>query len=200
MKFFGQEYWSGLPFPSPGDLPDPGIKPRSPILQVYSLLSAPPGKPHNVKYMFLKITMLWNIVQKKNTGLVGEMRLRAQHSIPKLNTVVNKTTTTTFMKSVMLFFYTFSGGSVVKNLPAMQEMQVWSLGQEDPLKKEMAIHSSILAWEIQWTMVPGGLQSMKSQESDMDLPSKWSSSLISVNYCSSKANFEKTLLCFSLHN
>ena len=48
--------------------------------------------------------MLWNIVQKKKTGLVGEMRLRAQHSIPKLNTVVNKTTTTTFMKSVMLFF------------------------------------------------------------------------------------------------
>ena len=57
---------------------------------------------------------------------MGEMRLKAQHSIPKLNTVVNKgTTTTTFMKSVMLgFFYTFSGGSVVKNLPAMQEMQV----------------------------------------------------------------------------
>ena len=57
---------------------------------------------------------------------MGEMRLRAQHSIPKLNTVVNKRTTTTFMKSVMLFFffYTFSGGSVVKNLPAMQEMQV----------------------------------------------------------------------------
>ena len=58
---------------------------------------------------------------------MGEMRLRAQHSIPKLNTVVNKTTTTTtFMKSVMLFvfFYTFSGGLVVKNLPAMQEMQM----------------------------------------------------------------------------
>ena len=62
--------------------------------------------------------------KKKKTGFVGEMRLRAQHSIPKLNTVVNKTTTTTFMKSVMLLFYTFSGGSVVKNLPAMQEMQV----------------------------------------------------------------------------
>ena len=58
---------------------------------------------------------------------MGEMRLRAQHSIPKLNTVVNKTTTTTFMKSVLLFvcfFYTFSGGLVVKNLPAMQEMQM----------------------------------------------------------------------------
>ena len=37
--------WSGLPFPSPGDLPNPGIKPRSPVLQVNSLLSEPPGKP-----------------------------------------------------------------------------------------------------------------------------------------------------------
>ena len=42
----------------------------------------------------------------------------------------------------------------------MQEMQLWSLGQEDPLKKEMATHSSILAWEITWTGEPGGLQSM----------------------------------------
>ena len=42
----------------------------------------------------------------------------------------------------------FSGGSVVKNLPAMQEMQVQSLGQEDPLEKCMATHSSILAWRI----------------------------------------------------
>ena len=44
MGFPRQEYWSGLPFPSPGVLPDPGIEPRSPALQVGSLLSAPPGK------------------------------------------------------------------------------------------------------------------------------------------------------------
>ena len=44
----------------------------------------------------------------------------------------------------------FPGGSAVKNLPAVQEMQVWSLGQEDPLEKEMATHSSIFAWEISW--------------------------------------------------
>ena len=57
---------------------------------------------------------------------------------------------------------------VVKNLPAMQETGVQSLGQEDPLKKEMATHFSILAWEIQWTEEPGGgLQSTGSQESDM---------------------------------
>ena len=40
-----QEYWSGLPFPSPGDLPDPGIEPQSPALQVDSLQTEPPGKP-----------------------------------------------------------------------------------------------------------------------------------------------------------
>ena len=45
MGFPGQEYWSGLPFPSPGDLPDPGIEPRSPVLQMDSLPSEPPGKP-----------------------------------------------------------------------------------------------------------------------------------------------------------
>ena len=46
---------------------------------------------------------------------------------------------------------------MVKNPPAMQEMTVRSLGWEDPLEKEMATHSSILAWEIPWTEEPGGL-------------------------------------------
>ena len=44
MRFSRQEYWSGLPFPSPGDLPDPGIEPRSPALQADALLSEPPEK------------------------------------------------------------------------------------------------------------------------------------------------------------
>ena len=55
----------------------------------------------------------------------------------------------------------------VKNLPAMQETRVQSLGQEEPLEKEMATHPSILAWRIPWTEKPGRLQSMGSQESDM---------------------------------
>ena len=53
MGFPRQEYWSGLPFPSPGDLPDPGIKARSPALQAGSLLFEPPGKPIIV-YLFIK--------------------------------------------------------------------------------------------------------------------------------------------------
>ena len=52
---------------------------------------------------------------------------------------------------------------IVKNLPAVQETWVWSLGWEDPLEKGMAAHSSILAWRISWTEEPGGLHSMASQ-------------------------------------
>ena len=51
---------------------------------------------------------------------------------------------------------------MVKNLPAVQETQIQSLGCEDPLEKEMATHSSILAWRITWTEQPDGLQSMGS--------------------------------------
>ena len=50
----------------------------------------------------------------------------------------------------------------VKRLPAMQEPQVLSIGQEDPLEKEMATHSSTLGWKIPWTEEPGGLQSTGS--------------------------------------
>ena len=84
MRFSRQEYWSGLPAPSPGDLPDPGIEPRSPALWVDALPSAPPS-------------------------LVAQ---------------------------------------IIKNLPAVQETQVQSLGWEDPLENGMALHSSILAWKI----------------------------------------------------
>ena len=58
----------------------------------------------------------------------------------------------------------FPDGTVVKNPPAMQEIRVWSLGQEDPLEKEMAIHTSILAWKILWTEEPSRLQPMGSQK------------------------------------
>ena len=62
----------------------------------------------------------------------------------------------------------FPGGSVVTNPPAMQEMQVQSLGRADPLEKEMAAHSSVLAWRIPWTEGPGGLQPMGSKQVEHD--------------------------------
>ena len=61
---------------------------------------------------------------------------------------------------------------LVKNLPAMQETWVQFLGQEDPLDKGMATHSSILAWEIPWTEKPGGLQSIGLQRVGHDLVTK----------------------------
>jgi len=57
---------------------------------------------------------------------------------------------------------------MVRNLPAMRETQVRSLSWEDPLKKRMAIHSSILAWRISWTEEPGRLQSMRLQRVEHD--------------------------------
>ena len=63
----------------------------------------------------------------------------------------------------------FPGGSAGKKPSAMQEMQVQSLGQEDPLEKEIVIYSSILAWEISRTEEPGGLQSMGSQKSQTQI-------------------------------
>ena len=63
----------------------------------------------------------------------------------------------------LLDYMGFLVAQLVKNLPAVQETWVRSLGWEDPLEKEMATHSSILAWKISWTEKPGGLQSMGSQ-------------------------------------
>ena len=72
----------------------------------------------------------------------------------------------------ILYFQTDKMASLVaqkvKCLPAMQETWVLSLGWEDPLEKEMAIHSSILAWRIPWTEEPGGLQSTGLQRVRQD--------------------------------
>ena len=74
-----------------------------------------------------------------------------------------------FLLSAMLFRWwqiwgkTFLVAQMVKNLPAMQEIQVWYLGQENPLEEGMATHSSFLVWRIPWTEEPGRLQSMGSQ-------------------------------------
>ena len=55
------------------------------------------------------------------------------------------------------------GGSAIRNPPALQETRVRSLGREDPLEKEMATYSSVLAWRVPWTEEPGGLQSLGLQ-------------------------------------
>ena len=78
----------------------------------------------------------------------------------------NKTQASKFHRRNLTGNYCTEGAflvaQTVKNLPAMQETGVQSLGQEDPLEKRMGTHSSILAWRIPWTEEPGGLQSIGS--------------------------------------
>ena len=119
MGFYNQQYWSGLPFPSPGDLPDPGIESTFPALQEESL----------------------------PTELQGKLFVRTLHQDP----------------SVLVGPLASLVAQTVKYLPAMQETWVRFLGREDPLKKEMAIHSSTLAWKIPWTEKPDRLQPMGLQ-------------------------------------
>ena len=69
MEFSRPEYWSGLPFPSPGDLPNPAIKPRSPTLQVYSLPAEPQGKPKNIGVGSLSLLQGIFPTQGSNSGL-----------------------------------------------------------------------------------------------------------------------------------
>ena len=69
----------------------------------------------------------------------------------------------------LLYKLSFPVAQMVKSLPAMWETGVQSLGQEDPLEKEMATHSSTLAWKILWMEEPGRLQSMGSQRVGQDL-------------------------------
>ena len=73
-----------------------------------------------------------------------------------------------------------SFGFRLKRLPPMRETWVWSLGQEDPLEKEMVTHSSNLAWRISWTGKPGRLQSMGSQRVGHD----WATSLFFISFLS----------------
>ena len=72
MGFSRQEYWSGLPFPSPGDLPDPGIEPRSPTLRADALPSEPPGKPTNKDLQY----STWNSAQCHVEAWMGGEFLR----------------------------------------------------------------------------------------------------------------------------
>ena len=68
---------------------------------------------------------------------------------------------------IHLYIKDFTGGSVLKNRPANQDMQVQSLHLEDPLEMETATHYNKLAWEIPWTEEPGGLPSMWSRKSQI---------------------------------
>ena len=88
MGFSRQEYWSGLPFPSPGDLPNPGIKPRSPALQAHSLPSESPGKPKKkpkkLKRTFKKREQQQDKKEEKQTSLAQQVKDRKSPEIKEL--------------------------------------------------------------------------------------------------------------------
>ena len=70
FRFSRQEYWSGLPCPLPGDLPNPGFEPRSPICQVDSLLTEPPGKPKNIEVGSLSLLQGIFLTHRSNQDLL----------------------------------------------------------------------------------------------------------------------------------
>ena len=80
---------------------------------------------------------------------------------------------------------------MVKNLPAKQENQLQSLGQEDPLEKRMAIHASIVAWRIPWKEEPGGYSPWGRRESDMTEKLTLAFKNIGVDCCSSSRRSSK---------
>ena len=96
--------------------------------------------------------------------------------------------------SLFIFFTASLVAQSVKNLPAVQETRIWSLGWEDPLEKEMATHSSILAWKISWTKEPGGLQSMGSQRVGHDWATNTYYSFLNVSTRKCKVTYVAGIL------
>ena len=99
LKFSRQEYWSGLSFHSPEDLPNPGIKPRSPTLQVDSLLSEPLGKPIIIAKTMLKINHKINKIMLKNADAGIETQILLDPQIKRSRTV------SLFRKKLVIFFH-----------------------------------------------------------------------------------------------
>ena len=136
MEFSRQEYWKGLPFPSPGDFYNPEIETGSPALQADSLPSEPPGKPHPccTLYQYFTPFYCWvgNGTPLQSSCLKNPMDRgawwAAVHGVAKSRARLND------------FTFTFHFHA---------------------LEKEMAPHSSVLAWRIPGTGEPGGLPSME---------------------------------------
>ena len=92
MEFSRPEYWSGQPFPSPGDLPNPGIGPKSPALQVDSLPAEPPGKPKNTGVGSLSLLQQIFLTQESNWGLLHCMQILYQLSYQGSSIIYQKQT------------------------------------------------------------------------------------------------------------
>ena len=112
MEFSRPDYWSGYPFPSPGDLPNSGFEPRSPALQVDSLPPEPQGKPKNTRVGSLSLLQQTFLTQESNWGLLHCRQILYQLSYQGR---------THFSIDHLLMSLV---AQMVKNLPTMQETQV----------------------------------------------------------------------------
>ena len=148
MGFSRQEYWSGLPCPPPGDLPDPGIEPTSPMSPVLAggFFTASANWEAGNSCVHTYVLSLLDLPPTPGSPLTPA------HIPP------SRSSQSTGLSSLCVQQYPpsdlFYCGRA--RLP-VQEMRVQSLGREDPLEREMATHSSILAWRFPWTEEPGGL-------------------------------------------
>ena len=144
MEFPRQECWSGLLFPSPGGPPNPGMEPASPISPALAgrfFTTEPPGKPS-----LNNVQSWWNFkIYTRGRSPCTQNRILYIYIRPKR-----------LLPSLV--------AQRLKCLAAMWETWVQSLSQEDPLEKERATHSSILARKNPWIEEPGGLKSMRSQK------------------------------------
>ena len=182
MEFSRPRYWSRWPFLSPGDLPNPGIEPRSPALQVDSLLSEPRGKPKNTGVGSLSLLQQIFPTQGSNGNLLHFRQILYHLSHQGVPTLYLKPLSFGgFPHSSVGEESAFNAGDpssipgsgrspgeeigyplqyswaslvaqLIKNPPAVWETWVPSLCWEDPLEKGKATHSSILAWRIPWTV------------------------------------------------
>ena len=196
MGFPRQEYWSGLPFPFPGNLPDPGIKPMPPESSALAggfFTTVPHRKPlvflqfSSVQFSHSLFMTSWTAARQASLSITnswGLLKLISIESVMPSNHLIlchPLLLPSVFPSITFQLKFTFDSiiyfsrllAQMVKSLPTMWETWVWSLSQEDPLEKEMATHSNILAWEIPWMEEPGGLQCLGSQRVGHD----WETSL-----------------------
>ena len=189
MGFSRQEHWSGLPFPPPGDLRTQGSNlclPASPALQADSLPTEPPQSPHICEFfsclLIVNSYFHTTVIGGKRQDTISiffnalwlELSLRKFYmDLRRMCILLHLSWPHTSINTSLLSGWSIHWckwsfkvplvAQMVKNMPEMHETQVRSLGREDPLEKEMATHSSNLAWRIPWTEEPGGLQSMGLQ-------------------------------------
>ena len=181
MEFPRQEYWSGLPFPSPGNLSNPRIEPRSPALAWRFFTTEPAGKPNICQYPQLEVirkmlgvplfcpdswvgtpVLSWpdpHGVRGQRRAWLQSLQSRVLEVHGGSNSKLNKT-------------YRYLQASQM----VAQTKSAWNAGDlgsipglgRSPAKGIATTHSSLLAWRIPWTEEPGGLQSVGSQRIGYD--------------------------------